>query len=148
MGAKVFILPQILATEHFSAPGQSLLTISYRDSGTVSIQVWVWLPASSQQSMWSATWPHHDKSGATGWTGHCSLLHNPFQATSKPPISQVTKKSFWQCLSFAPLSFLPTCPSETVSLSSSTANHTECTEVSFHFCSNHQELQSLSRPER
>lgn len=68
--------------------------------------------------MWSATWPQHDKSGVTGWTGHCSLLHNPFQATSKPPISQVTKKSFWQCLSFAPLFFLLTCPSEAVSLSS------------------------------
>lgn len=91
-GAGVLFRPEILAMKHFPAPRQTLLTPSYSDAGTISRQAWVWLPACSQQSMCSASWPQDDKPGETGWTGHCCLLHNLCQVTNKPPISQVTNK--------------------------------------------------------
>lgn len=57
IGAGVLFLPQILATEHFSTPGQTLLTTSYSNADSISRQAWVWLPVRSQQSICSGSWP-------------------------------------------------------------------------------------------
>lgn len=144
MEAKVFILPQILATEHFLAPGQL-----YWRSPTESQALYQYKYGSGCLQAPNRACDQLLDLNMTnpGWQAG-QVIAASCITHSRPPVSQVTKKSFWQSVSSAPLSLLPTCPSEAVSLSSSTASHTACTEVSFHFCSSHLELQSLLRPER